>query len=97
MSAQQSNTQGNTGDSQGNTGTPDITYDLASVIYHSLQGAETTAMFIKDAEQEGCDECAQFFREIKEEQQARADRAKQLLTNHLGKSQGKGASGGGQS
>jgi hypothetical protein len=95
MSAQKSeNIQGNAGDSQGNTGTRDITYDLVSVIYHSLQGAETTAMFIEDADREGCEDCAQFFREIKEEQQARADRAKQLLTTHLSKTQGKGAAGG---
>jgi hypothetical protein len=88
MSAQKGNSQ-----SQGNTGTRDITYDLVSVIYHSLQGAETTAMFIEDAQQEGCEECAQFFREAKEEQEARADRAKQLLTTHLGKTQSKSASG----
>ena len=61
--------------SQGDTGTRDLTYDLVSVIYHSLQGAETTAMFIGDAEQEGCQDCLQFFREVKDEQQARADRA----------------------
>jgi hypothetical protein len=80
--------------SQGDTGTRDLTYDLVSVIYHSLQGAETTAMFIGDAEQEGCEDCAQFFREVKDEQQARADRAKQLLATHLGKTQGKSATGG---
>lgn len=80
-------------DSQGNTGTRDVTYDLVSVVYHALQGAETTAMFIKDAEQEGNEEVAQFFREIKEEYQRRADKGKELLKNHLGKSQTKGASG----
>lgn len=90
MSAQRSN------DSTGDTGTRDITYDLVSVIYHSLQGAETTAMFIADAEQENNQEIAQFFREGKQEYERRADRAKQLLTTHLGKTQGRGAAGGGQ-
>jgi hypothetical protein len=71
-----------------------MTYDLVSVIYHSLQGAETTAMFIADAEQAGNQECAQFFREVKDEYTRRADRAKQLLTTHLGQSQGRGAAGG---
>lgn len=80
-------------DSQGNTGTRDVTYNLVSVVYHALQGAETTAMFIKDAEQEGNNEVAQFFREIKEEYQSRAERGKELLKNHLGQSQTKGASG----
>ena len=85
MSAQRSN------DSTGDTGTRDITYDLVSVIYHSLQGAETTAMFVADAEQEGNQEISQFFNETKQEYERRAERAKQLLTTHLGKSQGRGA------
>jgi hypothetical protein len=88
MSAQRSN------DSTGDTGTRDITYDLVSVIYHSLQGAETTAMFIADAEQEGNQEISQFFNETKQEYERRAERAKQLLTTHLGKTQGRGAAGG---
>jgi hypothetical protein len=71
-----------------------MTYDLVSVIYHSLQGAETTAMFIADAEQAGNQDCAQFFREVKDEYTRCADRAKQLLTTHLGQSQGRGAAGG---
>jgi hypothetical protein len=90
MSAQRSD------NSQGDTGTRDITYDLVSVIYHALQGAETTALYIADAEQEGNQELATFFREAKDEYQSRADRAKQLLTTHLGSGQGRGASGGGQ-
>jgi len=70
--------------SQGDTGTRDITYDLISTAYHLLQGAETVALYIADAEQEGNQELAQFFRETKEEYTRRADRAKQLLANHVG-------------
>jgi len=88
MSAQRSD------DSQGDTGTRDITYDLVSVIYHALQGAETTALYIADAKQQGNNELEQFFTEAKEEYQRRADRAKQLLTTHLGSTQGRGAAGG---
>ena len=83
MSANRSNI------SQGDTGTRDITYDLISIAYHSLQGAETVAMFIADAQQ-GDQEIAQFFRETKEEYQRRADRAKQLLARQIGQSQGRG-------
>ncbi|HEV7891294.1 MAG TPA: hypothetical protein VGP08_11690 [Pyrinomonadaceae bacterium] len=90
MSAQRSD------NSQGDTGTRDITYDLVSVIYHALQGAETTALYIADAKQEGNSELEQFFTQAKDEYQARADRAKQLLTAHLGSTQGKGAAGGGK-
>ncbi len=91
MSAQRSD------NSQGDTGTRDITYDLVSVIYHALQGAETTALYIADAEQEGNQELAQFFRTAKDEYQRRADEAKSLLTAHLGSGQGRGAAGGGNS
>ena len=80
--------------SQGDTGTRDITYDLISTAYHLLQGAETVALYIADAEQEGNQELAQFFRETKEEYQRRADRAKQLLTNHVSQAGSQAASGG---
>ncbi len=66
MSAQRSD------NSQGDTGTRDITYDLVSVIYHALQGAETAALYIADAEQEKNQELAEFFTQAKNEYQARA-------------------------
>lgn len=89
MSANQSD------NSQGDTGTRDITYDLLSTAYHLLQGAETAALYIADAQQEGNEEILQFFRETKDEYQRRAERAKQLLATHLSQGQGRAASGGG--
>ena len=80
-------------DSQGDTGTRDTTYNLVSTIYHSLQGSETLAMYIADAEQQGDQELVQFFRDVKEENSRRADRAKQLLARYLGRDQGQAASG----
>jgi hypothetical protein len=79
--------------SQGDTGTRDITYDLISTSYHLLQGAETVNLYIADAEQGGNQELAQFFRETKDEYTRRAERAKQLLANHLSSGQGRAASG----
>jgi hypothetical protein len=81
--------------SQSDTGTRDITYDLISTAYHLLQGAETVAFYIADAEQAGNQELAQFFRETKDEYTRRAERAKQLLAQHAGQQQGRsqGASG----
>jgi hypothetical protein len=92
MSANQSD------NSQGDTGTRDITYDLISTAYHLLQGAETVALYIADAQQEGRQELVDFFTETKDEYQRRAERAKQLLTQHLGQqgesqTQGQAASG----
>ena len=60
-----------------------------------MPGAETTAMYIADAEQEGNQELVAFFTEAKQEYQRRGERAKQLLTAHLGSQQGRGAAGGG--
>lgn len=82
---------------QGDTGTRDIVYNLVSTIYHTLQGAETEATYIADAQQEGDEELVQFFTDIKNENQKRADRAKQLLARCLAKQggeQGQAASGG---
>lgn len=76
----------------GNTGTRDVTYNLVSILYHALQGAETYEQYIRDAE--GSDQdLAQFFREVQEENRRRADRAKQLLSQRLGQGQSQGAAG----
>jgi hypothetical protein len=85
MSAQSNN------DSQGNTGTPDIAYNLISTIYHALQGAETEAMYIADAEQSGDQELIKFFTNLKAENGRRATEAKRLLARHLGQQQGRSA------
>lgn len=79
--------------SQGDTGTRDCTYDLISTAYHLLQGAETVALYIADAKQEGDQELLQFFQETKEEYERRADRAKQLLSQHISHRRGQAASG----
>jgi rubrerythrin len=73
---------------KGKTGTSDPTYNLVSVLYHALQGAETYDMYIQDAESEGMNDLAQFFRDVQKEERHRADRAKELLHQHLGRSKG---------
>ncbi len=74
----------------GNTGTQDVTYNLVSILYHSLQGAETYDQYIRDAEQGGDQELAQFFRDVKRENEQRAQRAKQILHRRLHQEQGGG-------
>jgi rubrerythrin len=71
--------------STANPGTTDVTYNLVSILYHALQGAETYDQYIRDAEQRNDKDLAQFFRDTKEENQRRADRAKQLLAQRLAK------------
>ena len=61
------------------TGTKDEQYNLISVLYHTLQGAETYEQYIQDAQQAGDQELVQFLREVQAEDRRRAERAKELL------------------
>ncbi len=66
------------------TGTHNATYDLVSILYHALQGAETYNEYMKDADEAGEKELGEFFRDVKEEETKRANRAKGLLMKRLG-------------
>ena len=65
------------------TGTRDVHYNLVSILYHALQGAETYEMYIRDAEESGDTQLAQVFREVQEEERRRAERTKELLAQRL--------------
>ena len=67
-----------------NTGTRDEIYNVISILYHALQGAETYQQYVQDAEQRNDQELTQFFRDVQEEEKRRAERAKQLLAKRLG-------------
>lgn len=75
-----------------NTGTSDTIYNLLSIIYHALQGAETYEKYINDAEQGGDTELAQFFREVRDQNTRRAEQGKRLLATRLGEEQAQGQS-----
>ena len=70
------------------TGVRDATYNLISVVYHALQGAETYKMYEEDVERTQDDELAQFFRQCHEDEKRRAQRGKELLARHLQKQAG---------
>ncbi len=61
------------------TGTRDEHYDLVSVLYHALQGADTCNVYALDAEAAGDERLAAFFREASVVQTQLADRAKGML------------------
>ena len=65
------------------TGTSDPTYNLISVAYHALQGAETHEQYAQDAQQQGDQELADFFRQAQQQAKQCADQAKQLLASRL--------------
>ncbi len=64
---------------EGKTGTRDEHYDLVSVLYHALQGAEACDGYASDAEASGEAELAAFFREAQETQARLAEVAKAML------------------
>ncbi|CAA9476120.1 MAG: hypothetical protein AVDCRST_MAG25-2427 [uncultured Rubrobacteraceae bacterium] len=61
------------------TGTRDEHYDLISVLYHALQGAQSCAKYADDAEASGDGELATFFREAQQTQSRLAEQAKAML------------------
>ena len=71
------------------TGTQDATYNLISILYHSLQGAETYEMYAADAGDD--QELSSFFTQVQQEEHQRAERAKQLLATRLSQESGGGS------
>ena len=65
--------------SEGATGTRDEHYDLISVLYHALHGAETAEVYAADFEATGDERLAAFFREAQGVQVGVAEQAKGLL------------------
>ncbi len=65
---------------QSNTGISNTQYDLISVLYHALEGSQTHGKYVQDAQQSGNQELAQFFQQVQQEDNARAQKAMQLLT-----------------
>ena len=61
------------------TGTRDEHYNLVSVLYHALNGADTCDHYALDAEAAGNERLASFFRETQNMQTQVAERAKELL------------------
>jgi len=70
---------------QQTTGTRDVTYNLISVAYHALQGAETYAMYIQDAQETNKPELVEFFTRAQDQNRQIADQAKELLRGQLEK------------
>ena len=61
------------------TGTRDEHYNLISVLYHALHGAENCDRYAADAEVAGDERLAAFFRETQVMHTQMAERAKGLL------------------
>ena len=75
------------GQSSEQTGTRDDTYDVISVVYHALQGAENCQIYAEDAED---GQLRDFFQQACDEQRRLADQGKQLLMQCLQQEGGQG-------
>jgi len=72
----------------GETGFEDVTYDLISVQYHSLKAGHDSGQYVRDAENAGLADIAGFFREVMEQDSARAKRCHQFMGRLQGTDQG---------
>jgi len=64
---------------QQTTGISDTVFNLTSVFYHATQGGQVYDKYIEDAEKEGDHELVEFFREARDQDAERAQKAKSLL------------------
>ena len=71
---------------QSKTSTSNQNYDLVSVLYHALEGAQTYSTYAQDAQQQGDQELSQFFQQIQQQEQSRAQQAQQMLAKRLSQS-----------
>jgi rubrerythrin len=70
----------------GETGFRDVEYDLVSVQYHALKAGHDYGQYVRDAENAGMDEMAQFFRDVMEQDSQRAQRCHEFLAQLTSKS-----------
>ena len=63
------------------TGTSDPTYNVISVVYHALQGAETIQQYLDDPGTE--EELRAFFQQVQMGYRRTADMGKQLLVQRI--------------
>ena len=63
------------------TGTSDPTYNVVSVVYHALHGAETIQKYLDDAGTD--DDLKTYFQQVQQGYRRAADMGKQLLVQRI--------------
>ncbi len=63
----------------GETGFDDVSFDLISVQYHSLKAGHDYGQYVRDAQNAGRDDIAQFFRDVMAQDSERAARCHEFL------------------
>jgi bacterioferritin (cytochrome b1) len=71
----------------GETGFSDVVYDLVSVQYHSLKAGHDYGQYVRDADNAGLNDIAQFFRDVMDQDSQRAAKCHEFLTQLSGTEQ----------
>ncbi|WP_410671683.1 acyl carrier protein [Amycolatopsis sp. cmx-4-68] len=71
----------------GETGFDDVTFDLVSVQYHSLKAGHDYGQYVRDADNAGRKDIADFFRRVMDEDSARAKQCHEFLKELSGSSE----------
>jgi hypothetical protein len=68
----------------GETGFDDVSFDLISVQYHSLKAGHDYGQYVRDADNAGQQDIADFFRRVMEEDSRRAAQCHEFLARLSG-------------
>jgi rubrerythrin len=71
----------------GETGFDDVTFDLVSVQYHSLKAGHDYGQYVRDADNAGRTDIADFFRRVMDEDSARARQCHEFIKDFSGSSE----------
>ncbi|HSL08424.1 MAG TPA: acyl carrier protein [Pseudonocardiaceae bacterium] len=71
----------------GETGFDDVTFDLISVQYHSLKAGHDYGQYVRDADNAGLTDIADFFREVMKQDSQRAAQCHEFLRRISGSDQ----------
>ncbi len=71
----------------GETGFDDVTFDLVSVQYHALKAGHDYGQYVRDADNAGRTDIADFFRKVMEDDSARARQCHEFIKELSGSSE----------
>jgi rubrerythrin len=71
----------------GETGFDDVSFDLISVQYHSLKAGHDYGQYVRDAENAGRQDIAEFFRSVMKEDSERGRQCHEFLKQLSGSSE----------
>jgi len=71
---------------QQQTSVDNLYFDLVSIVYHSLEAAQTYATYLNDAQQSGNQQFIQLVQQMQQQNDQWSQQAKQLLSQQMSQS-----------